>query len=662
MSEPTLVVHHREQLAELLTEAVDVEHNLMCCYLYAAWSLKAGEADGLTAEQADAVGRWRNAILHVAIDEMTHFANANNILAAIGARPRIGRPNFPVGPGLHPADVLVALHPFDESTIQHFVFLERPEGVDEPDGSAFHHDRTYVRATSEQKLMPSAQDFATVGHLYRGIEDGLRSLAAELGEEALFVGSKEAQIRPDHVQLDGLVAVTDLASALQAVANIVEQGEGNVDNPESSHYRRFCAVRDELAALTAADPSFQPARPVAHNPVQRQPPEPRGKVWIGAPDAARVLDLGNAVYNHMLRTLGSVYSEVPDAARAGLVGEAIGLMKVLVPLNGVLTRLPAHTAPEPTAGMSFAVTRAIRVPPAESAVPVLSEATASLAAGARRLADVDPAFTAMADDLARMATRLGRLPRGLSGAPAAADTASATSGTLERSSDPSIPPREIVDGVEIVQGEHIELHFDTKRCIHTRYCVLGSPEVFVGNVVGPWLRPDAVDPERLAELAHSCPSGAVRYRRKDGRPDEQPPTVNRVRVYENGPYAVTADLRITGDAGPRVRAVLCRCGRSKRKPFCDGSHADGFVATGEIAKHEDRVEDLDPRGGALDVVPQQDGPLIVRGPVEICRSTGATVAKVTKCALCRCGQSSNKPFCDGTHAKVGFKSADTSEI
>ena len=80
MSEPTLVVHHREQLAELLTEAVDVEHNLMCCYLYAAWSLKAGEADGLTAEQADAVGRWRNAILHVAIQEARELGPEGNLV------------------------------------------------------------------------------------------------------------------------------------------------------------------------------------------------------------------------------------------------------------------------------------------------------------------------------------------------------------------------------------------------------------------------------------------------------------------------------------------------------------------------------------------------------------------------------------------------------
>lgn len=662
MSKP-LVVHHREQLAELLTEAVDIEHNLMCCYLYAAWSLKSGEAEGLTAEQAEAVARWRNAILHVAIDEMTHFANANNILSAIGARPRIGRSNFPIAPGLHPAEVLVALHPFDKSTIDHFVFLERPDGIDEPDGAAFVHDRSYIRATTEQAMMPSAQDFETVGHLYREIQEGLKRLSEQLGEGALFIGPPDAQIRPDHVQLDGLTQVTDLASALEAIERIVEQGEGNTEDPENSHYRRFCAVRDEFVALTEADPDFQPARPVAKNPVQRKPPTPAGKVWVGEPRAARVLDLSNATYNHMLRILGAVYSPVPDDTRAGFVSAAIAMMKALVPLNDTLTALPANEAGSPNAGMSFAVTREIRTPQAEVAVAVLAERTALLADGARRLTDISEAMGGVASQLDAVARRIVQLPRGRAGATVTSPDVAPSERTTETSADPTIPPREIVDGVEIVQGKALELHFDTKRCIHTRYCVLGSPEVFVGNVEGPWLRPDAIDPEALVAIAHRCPSGAVRYRRKDDRPEETPPTVNRLRLYENGPYAIQADLRIQGDSGPRTRAVLCRCGASKRKPYCDGSHHDiGFEATGEPDRDEERMEALEPRGGALKVQPLPDGPLLLNGPLEICRGTGPTVAKVTKAALCRCGHSSTKPFCDGTHKTVGFETADTSEL
>ena len=111
------------------------------------------------------------------------------------------------------------------------------------------------------------------------------------------------------------------------------------------------------------------------------------------------------------------------------------------------------------------------------------------------------------------------------------------------------------------------------RCIHARFCVTGAPRVFLANVKGPWIHPDAIDGERLVAIAQERPSGAIRYRRKDGRPDESAPPVNLAAVRENGPYAFRAPLLLDGaDAG--FRATLCRCGASKKKPFCDGSHHD----------------------------------------------------------------------------------------
>lgn len=225
---------------------------------------------------------------------------------------------------------------------------------------------------------------------------------------------------------------------------------------------------------------------------------------------------------------------------------------------------------------------------------------------------------------------------------------------LEFSTDPTIPPRRVVDGVEYVEGTHLTLRFDTKRCVHARACVLGAPDVFVGNVVGPWIRPDAIDPEALAGIAHRCPSGAISYQRQDGRPDEAPPRVNTLVVRENGPYAVNAAIEIAGEA-PRLRATLCRCGASSQKPYCDGSHTTaGFAATGEPPTGE--VTALEARDGVLAVNPAKDGPLLVNGNLELVSGTGRTIAKKTKCALCRCGGSQNKPFCDGSHRTNGFKS------
>src|SRR6201996_8700109 len=103
----------REQLLHGLYEAAELEHNLMCTYLYAAWSLRDGESEGLSREEAEAVARWRETILHVAIDEMGHLTAVWNITAALGGLPRFGRGNFPLDAGMLPAGVTVKLAPFE---------------------------------------------------------------------------------------------------------------------------------------------------------------------------------------------------------------------------------------------------------------------------------------------------------------------------------------------------------------------------------------------------------------------------------------------------------------------------------------------------------------------------------------------------------------------
>jgi len=206
--------------------------------------------------------------------------------------------------------------------------------------------------------------------------------------------------------------------------------------------------------------------------------------------------------------------------------------------------------------------------------------------------------------------------------------------------------------VEIVKGKAVTVHFDGGRCVHSRNCVLDHPDVFVPNVEGEWIHPDAASAEEVMRLAKNCPSGAIRCERHDGGEPEAAPIVNTVRVRENGPLAFNAPLHLRGiDDG--LRATLCRCGASKRKPWCDGSHAEtGFAATGEPAIVASQP--LPARDGALLIEPQKDGPLKVSGNLEIISGTGHTVNRVTETFLCRCGQSRNKPYCDGSHRRVGF--------
>lgn len=201
-------------------------------------------------------------------------------------------------------------------------------------------------------------------------------------------------------------------------------------------------------------------------------------------------------------------------------------------------------------------------------------------------------------------------------------------------------------------GDKITIRFDGGKCIHSRNCVLGLPNVFQANVSGPWIKPDNGAVEELIAAARSCPSGAITYVRHDGGDAERAPDVNVIRVLENGPFAVHADLHIAGHE-PRRRATLCRCGDSKQKPFCDGTHTEaGFTATGEPATEES--EPLGVRDGRLEITPFPNGPLGVAGNVEICAGTGRTLNRVTKTALCRCGHSKSKPYCDGSHKAAGF--------
>src|SRR4030095_4139097 len=111
-------------------------------------------------------------------------------------------------------------------------------------------------------IVPQLQDFATVGHLYRSIEHGFAHLAEKFGERNLFVGPPRAQATTETFAWPELVAVTDLATAQQAIDTILEQGEGARGQWETAHFGQFVKILDEYREMTAADPAFDPVRPV----------------------------------------------------------------------------------------------------------------------------------------------------------------------------------------------------------------------------------------------------------------------------------------------------------------------------------------------------------------------------------------------------------------
>lgn len=670
----------REQLWALLAEAAEIEHHLMCCYLYAAFSLKQQADEGLSCEDLPYVLRWRQEILGVAIEEMGHLAMVCNILSAIGAPAHLAHQNFPIAPGYHPAGVVVKLTPFNPSTLQHFIFLERPEDHEVADGSGFEPPQTYRRLTNMNRLMTVGTDYVTVGQLYAIIGQGMKSLTEKLGEKALFSGNPEHQLDEVTGRLPGLKVVRCLATAQQAVDAIVRQGEGAAASEERSHYQRFIAIQQEYDSLVATRHDFRPAYAAAENPVMRIPPTPEGRIWVNCEPASSLIDLGNALYNHCLRCLSLAYSGVGRSTQAMLVRTSIDLMKFLSPVASRLAQLPANLeCPGITAGVSFATIRSSAALLGDvTSVGILAERLDEIAGRCERLgqnaAGQDDVLAVTRDGIAHLATRLKAHVVSAVERRAVAEDAERTvppvdaekrfdaASASDVSGDPSEvsaaggPPQPIQmsDGYERIPGPEIDLIYSGKRCIHARYCVTGLPGVFIANVVGPWINPAAASTEELVTVAHMCPSGAIRYKRHDGGQNEQAPPVNILRVNENGPLALRAETWI--DQVPvGTRLTLCRCGASANKPYCDGSHNTvKFRASGEP---DSRPSDpLAVRGGPLFIEPELNGPLNVTGNLEVCTGTGRTVDRVQTVRLCRCGGSANKPFCDNSHRSNGFRS------
>ncbi len=682
----------RELALHALYEAAELEHNLMCTYLYAAFSLKDGVAEGLAPEEVEAVSRWRKTLIRVAVEEMQHLAAVWNITSALGGAPRIGRTNFPLDPGLLPAGIVVKLAPFSPETLQHFVFLERPHGSTELDGEGFIYERNYIRGSDYARLTPMGLNYDTVGDFYIALSDGLKSMVAQYGEEVTFAGDPALQLSQNEINMAGCKPVICVKTALAAFDAIVVQGEGAPADSADSHYQKFLGIRAEYRALQANNPDFSPAFPAATNPVLRRPPRPEGRVWLENPEVIAVVDLANASYGLMLRLMAYAYALPGPSSEKSLSADlAIGLMQAMVPLAERAARLSAGPSnPHCHGGMSFTTLRdASALPPGRGARRFFVERFAQLAdAGAALRSCGDGRARSSADLLAKLSKRAtrgfdlvtpaagaGQATPVAKGAAAGQATPVAKGATAVAANDAHLPaatssatpsaakqsasahaaaPSTTANGIETAPGEKLDLLFETKRCIHARFCVTGAPDVFLANVQGPWLHPDAMEVERVVEVAHACPSGAIRYHRTDGTHDESAPPVNLASTRESGPYAFRGQLEIDGDP-IGFRATLCRCGASKNKPFCDSSHHDiGFSATGEPATG--KTDALSVRNGVLAIDPQLNGPLSIRGNLEITSGTGRVVSRVATAKLCRCGGSATKPFCDGTHARIGFKS------
>jgi CDGSH-type Zn-finger protein/uncharacterized Fe-S cluster protein YjdI len=205
-------------------------------------------------------------------------------------------------------------------------------------------------------------------------------------------------------------------------------------------------------------------------------------------------------------------------------------------------------------------------------------------------------------------------------------------------------------------GKNIDVHWDSRLCIHIGECGHSEGELFVGGR-DPWCQPDLADDDSVKDVCMRCPSGALTFSDKVGGGQEKADHINTVQVVYNGPLFVKGELDIDQAAddmdGVRFRAALCRCGRSGNKPFCDNSHLEaGFEDFGAVGEKGGGMETT---GGKLHINAVPNGPLLLNGNFAIVAASGRIAWHGTKAALCRCGHSGNKPFCDGSHNVVGFR-------
>jgi CDGSH-type Zn-finger protein/uncharacterized Fe-S cluster protein YjdI len=652
----------REQLLYWLHEASEIEHHLMCCYLYAAFSLKQSDPRWRDDQRA-AVQRWRQTLMSVVLEEMSHLALVGNLANALGAMPHFNRPAFPIDAGPYPAGFVIRLAPFCAATIEHFKFLERPASEALTDAAGFVPQSDYRRAVPDGRLSPGPRDYTTVGELYEVLATSLETCVASFGVTELFIGDPALQVDAGLAPLPGVIAVTDLNSALKAISTIVTQGEGAGAEHADSHFSRFCRMGEELATMQADDPSFEPAWPAATNPVMNRPVHSASeRVHISHPGVARWLDIGNAIYTTSLRCLLQGFGAKERRAKATWLSASFALMRALMPVGQGLAARPATEQQNGAhAGLTFTPLRTLAWLPEARAAALVAERLGQLRERALALplnlvaGETASPWLAVIELLAAQQAALLALAgvtrdKAIT-APAFALGGSAIASVAAADKVP-VAHAQGATQVEIAEGKALTLLFEARRCIHSRHCVLDAPAVFKANTPGAWIDPDAISTEALVGVALSCPSGAIRMQRHDGGAEESAPAVNQLRIRENGPYALHAPLQLAGvDDG--FRATLCRCGQSRNKPWCDGSHvAAGFVASGEPASGA--VDALAQRDGKLAVTPLRNGPLHVIGNLEICAGTGRTVARITEAKLCRCGQSKNKPFCDLSHLAAGF--------
>ena len=317
-----------QSLREHLQWAIQLEHSTIPPYLTALYSLKP-----------DTNVEARHIITSVMIEEMLHMTLAANVLNAIGGEPSLDRPDFLLKyPAYLPHSnkaFKVSLEPFSKGAVEAFMKIEKPSHQGDP---------------------PEDDNYETIGQFYEAIEEGLKSLATELGEDAMFTGDPARQITPEHFDYHAsghIVAVTDLKTALEALDEIVEQGEGHDhqevwdgdrdmfhhERDEVAHYYRYMEIMEGRSFKRGDTPQSGPTGdtfPVDWDAVYPLRVDPRTSQFKGGSEVVATMGEFNMAYSDMLRMMQRAFNGEPD-----VLSQSLPAMRELSMIARRLVQLPS---------------------------------------------------------------------------------------------------------------------------------------------------------------------------------------------------------------------------------------------------------------------------------------------------------------------------------
>ena len=483
---------------------------------------------------------------------------------------------------------------------------------------------------------PFEIDFATVGEFYHKVESGFRSIPedelfigpvdAQANARFLDFGGELVTVR------DRASAI----AAIEMIVEQGEAPTSAHPDAHFWVFDRIRIEFEEATNRAASQGTrFEPVRPVAHNPMTRHYDDTAGGLVIDDPRTHLVAELFNASYETMLLMLIRFFAHTDETEPEleHLSRATLRLMTtVLRPLGEALTKMPVGSAaPGMTAGPGFGYNRDVHLLPhkrsawvffgerlrdvalaatslqtdhADTLPDEVSEAAAALQALAEEFAPSDRTWNAAAEDAAfksieakepatvepeqngplivtnvsdfrnsrgehiKARPKMALCRCGHSGnKPFCDGTHAAVNFTSEKK------PDRTPDGVFNYPGGEITVHYNRLLCAASERCWRNLPGAFRYGKK-PWIVPDGADTHRVVETVRRCPSGALRYTFRDhlGPHHQHKP---QIRIIQNGPYEVRGVHLNTSEwneGASKVHYTLCRCGASKNKPFCDGSH------------------------------------------------------------------------------------------